>query len=378
MTILRLSRLTGSAGDSLALPNGLTRKGFSPNPGSIAGRSATLCLDRGTHRPYEKAGAQNAAAGSLIFRRLLSPNVDREAEDKSSLVKDLMQKRMEKLRGGINVIRPAIFGANTETEYEIGKSRRVGLIGIKRGITNVWDVWGRFVPVTVAEICDCVVTRSSKNESDKDDRILIDIASVQRKNPNNMPRHRLNQYYRWSSSPMNYRASFSVTPGGWLPAGFKIPVTHLVPGQYVSIRAKTVSKGFQGVMKRWGFKGMPGGHGVRFVGRHGGSIGSSTDPGRVIKGKKMPGRMGGKYLTQPHQVYKIDPANNLVYLKGLVQGPDNRPLIITDRLEKARYSKLFPKDSVIPFPSLPDDIKDIDSELFMPLECYDQDPYIIR
>ena len=90
---------------------------------------------------------------------------------------------------------------------------------------------------------------------------------------------------------------FQVSDNGILPSGTMIGVHHFVPGQYVDVQAESIGKGFQGGMKRWGFSGLPASHGVSLAHRSIGSTGNRQDPGKVFKGKKMPGRMGGDLIT---------------------------------------------------------------------------------
>lgn len=124
---------------------------------------------------------------------------------------------------------------------------------------------------------------------------------------------------------------FAVSPCGVLPPGTPLYAAHLVPGQLVDVQAKSIGKGFQGAMVRWGFKGMPASHGVSGTHRHLGATGCRTDPGRVLKGKKMAGRMGGKSATQKGLVVlKIDNALNCVFLRGSVPGHRNTAVQLWD------------------------------------------------
>ncbi|QHN91685.1 50S ribosomal protein-2 [Arachis hypogaea] len=110
---------------------------------------------------------------------------------------------------------------------------------------------------------------------------------------------------------------FPVTEDALLPVGTSLNVRHFVPGQYVDITGITKGKGFQGGMKRHGFKGMLASHGASLSHRSIGSTGQRDAPGKVFKGKKMPGRMGGEQRTVKNVwVYKICPARNLMWVKG--------------------------------------------------------------
>lgn len=96
----------------------------------------------------------------------------------------------------------------------------------------------------------------------------------------------------------------------------------------------TIGKGFQGVMKKWGFKGGPASHGNSLAHRVPGSTGQNQNPGKVFKGKKMPGRMGGEQRTvQNAYVFKVDPARNLLYLKGMVPGHKGNFVLVKDAVK---------------------------------------------
>ncbi|RYQ99798.1 hypothetical protein HN51_050044 [Arachis hypogaea] len=129
---------------------------------------------------------------------------------------------------------------------------------------------------------------------------------------------------------------FPVTEDALLPVGTSLNVRHFVPGQYVDITGITKGKGFQGGMKRHGFKGMLASHGASLSHRSIGSTGQRDAPGKVFKGKKMPGRMGGEQRTVKNVwVYKICPARNLMWVKGQpLEQPDKMTKIIIEALDK--------------------------------------------
>ncbi|KAG2380235.1 50S ribosomal protein [Vigna angularis] len=181
-------------------------------------------------------------------------------------------------------------------------------------------------------------------------------------------------HFRAQGVPLKRKLKeFPVTEDALLPAGTSLNVRHFVPGQYVDITGITKGKGFQGVMKRHGFKGMPASHGASLSHRSLGSTGHITGPGRVFKGKKMPGRMGGDQRTVKNVwVYKIDPARNLMWVKGQVPGATGNFVFIKD----AVYEK--PDISLLPFPTYfaPEDQ---DTHNLKPLvaELGDVDPFIV-
>lgn len=124
---------------------------------------------------------------------------------------------------------------------------------------------------------------------------------------------------------------FSVSSESLIPPGTPIYAAHFVPGQFVDIQSKSIGKGFQGAMVRWGFKGLPASHGCSLSHRALGATGSRTDPGRVWKGKKMAGRMGGHNVTSKClKVLKVDNSLNCIFVRGSVGGHDGTPVKIMD------------------------------------------------
>ncbi|GMI22314.1 hypothetical protein TeGR_g10953 [Tetraparma gracilis] len=123
------------------------------------------------------------------------------------------------------------------------------------------------------------------------------------------------------------------------PAGLRISAAQFVPGQLVDVTGTSKGKGFQGAMKRHNFKGQPASHGVSLAHRGLGSTGQCQDPGRVWKGKKMPGRMGGDTKTvQMQKVMKIDRGRDLIYVKGQVPGNKGGWVVVKDAIKGNQLS----------------------------------------
>lgn len=155
------------------------------------------------------------------------------------------------------------------------------------------------------------------------------------KKPKQLTRAALGHFAAHGVSPKRVLSEFPVSEDAMLPAGTKLGASHFVPGQHVDVQGRTIGKGFQGPMKRWGFAGLPASHGTTKKHRAHGSIGNSQDPGRVWKGKKMAGRMGNRKRTvQNVFVYKVDPERNLLYVKGQVPGKAGLFLKVRDALRK--------------------------------------------
>ena len=138
-----------------------------------------------------------------------------------------------------------------------------------------------------------------------------------------------------------------------IPVGTQIHANHFLIGQNVDIAGISKGKGFQGGMKRHNFKGMPATHGVSKSHRSIGSTGSCQDPGRVFKGKKMPGHMGTDRITvQNLRIVKIDRGRNLIFVRGPIPGNKGTFVEIKDAIKKPLFGTNMVPDSV-QLPPLP-------------------------
>jgi large subunit ribosomal protein L3 len=221
------------------------------------------------------------------------------------------------------------------------------------------------VPVTIVELQDLQVCKVRTRMSDGLCALQLGGGWQKRKR---MSLAEARQYETRGLAYKQYVREFPVTEDALLPVGTTITARHFVPGQFVDVQAVTRGKGFAGAMKRWGFRGQPASHGAslshRSVGSMGGAAGSMYAT-RVWKGKKMPGRMGGRRRTVSGlMVWKVLPKYNLLYLRGSVPGSKGCEVRMRD--------SLLPKQTFAtppPFPTfLPGDDGDDDmEELLAPL-----------
>ena len=242
-------------------------------------------------------------------------------------------------------------------------SRRTGLIALKLGMTGMWDQWGQYMPITVLHVDSCQVVQVKIESTDGITALQLGAGEAK---PKNVPPSLINhQRNAGIETPKRKLWEFSVTPDAVLPVGTTMHAAHFVPGQYVDVSGISRSKGWQGPMKRWGFKGQAASHGVSKTHRAHGSTGQCQDPGRVFKGKKMAGRMGGERTTvQNCWLYKIDTERQLLYVKGQVPGPTGQWVRVTDAKKKPGFDKI----GHVPFPTAlsslsPSNSDDGDAEL---------------
>ncbi|KAJ2691712.1 hypothetical protein H4R19_006303, partial [Coemansia spiralis] len=207
------------------------------------------------------------------------------------------------------------------------QSKRTGVITRKKGMSALWDEWGVRVPVTVLQLDNVQVVGIVKTNNPKYPRLQIGCGTRSEKNTT---KPMLGHFKAQGVAPKAKLFEFAVTPDAALPVGTKLTAAHFVPGQLVDVTATAIGKGFQGVMKRWGFAGGPASHGNSLAHRVPGSTGN-INPGRVYPGKKMPGRMGGKNVTVTRlPVMKVDTALNCIWVKGSVPGPTEQFIKVCD------------------------------------------------
>ncbi len=191
------------------------------------------------------------------------------------------------------------------------------LIGKKVGMTQIFDEKGNVVPVTVIEAGPCSVVQVKTVETDGYDAIQLGFGAVKESKVNKPVK---GHFAKAKVTPMKHLREFRVAEVSSVKVGDEIKVDTFVSGDSVDIQGITKGKGFQGVIKRHGQSRGPMGHGSMYH-RRPGSMGPTSTPGRVFKGKKLPGHMGVETVTiQNLQVVAVDLDKNALLVKGSVPG----------------------------------------------------------
>ena len=203
---------------------------------------------------------------------------------------------------------------------------KVALLGKKIGMTQVFDENNRLIPVTVIEAGPCPVTQVKSDEKDGYSAVQI---GYRPQKDHRLSKAALGHFKKAGVEPLAELREFRVEAEGELNVGDVLTVEKFEAGQKIDVIGTSKGRGFQGVVKRYGFHGGPASHGSMFH-RRGGSYGMCQWPGHVIKGKKMPGHMGDKQRTvQNLTVVKVLADKNLILGKGSI--PGSRGSLVTVR-----------------------------------------------
>ena len=192
-----------------------------------------------------------------------------------------------------------------------------GLIGKKIGMTQIFDEEGAVIPITLIEAGPCYVTQIRNTKRDGYSAVQLAFGEVRQKL---LTGGQLGHLKRRDAPALRYLREFRVKEPE-VKEGDKLTAQAFEIGDRVDVIGTSKGKGFAGAMKRHGFSGGPITHGQSDRQRSVGSIGATTTPGRVFKGKKMPGRMGGQRITSQNlKVVLVDPERNLIGIRGTVAG----------------------------------------------------------
>ena len=201
------------------------------------------------------------------------------------------------------------------------------LVGKKVGMTQIFDEAGKVIPVTVIEAGPCVVAQVKTVETDGYDAVQLGFGEVKETKLNKPEK---GHFAKAKVANKKHLREFRLDSLEGMTVGTELKADVFAAGDHVDIQGTTKGKGFQGVIKRHGQSRGPMGHGSMYH-RRPGSMGSTSTPGRVFKGKKLPGHMGNVTVTiQNLKVVRVDLDKNCILVKGSVPGNKGAILKIKD------------------------------------------------
>ncbi|GAA2033210.1 50S ribosomal protein L3 [Yaniella flava] len=208
-----------------------------------------------------------------------------------------------------------------------------GLMGTKLGMTQVWDENNNLIPVTVVQAEPNVVTQLRNEEVDGYTAVQIAYGAI---DPRKVSKPLVGHFDKAGVTPRRHIVELRSADVAEYELGQDLTVEQFETGQKIDVTANSKGKGFAGAMKRHNFGGAGASHGQHKNHRKPGSVGGAATPGRVFKGKKLPGRMGNvKTTTQNLTLHGIDVENNLLLIKGAVPGPRGRVVLVRDAVKGA-------------------------------------------
>lgn len=210
-----------------------------------------------------------------------------------------------------------------------------GVLAKKLGTTQIFDQkTGNRIPVTVLEVGPCQVIQKKTLEADGYKSVQVGYGELKKKN---IKKSQEGHFKKAGVDAKRHLKELKFTDEVYnaLKNGDTLGIEQFNANEFVDLTASSKGKGFAGVMKRYNFSGRPATHGTHENFRGPGSVGMHQTPGRVIKGKKMPGHMGDHQVTiQNLKIVKVDSENNLLYIKGAIPGAKNAIILIRDAVKK--------------------------------------------
>jgi len=203
----------------------------------------------------------------------------------------------------------------------------IGIIGVKRGMTRIFNEDGDSVPVTVIEATPNRVTQRKTVETDGYDAVQVTMGAIK---ASKVSKPEAGHFSKANVEAGRHLVEFRCEAETECNVGDSISVESFEAGQKVDVAGQSKGKGFAGVIKRYNFQMQDATHGNSVSHRAPGSIGQCQTPGRVFRGKKMAGHMGAvRVTTQTLEVVRVDLENNLLLIKGAVPGAKGGEIIVT-------------------------------------------------
>jgi large subunit ribosomal protein L3 len=207
-----------------------------------------------------------------------------------------------------------------------------GILGKKIGMTQIFSPEGKAVPVTVIEAGPCVVVQKKAVPTDGYEAIQLGFDAKKERLVNRPMKGHFNKA---GVKPYRFLHELRVAADDDFAVGQEINADVFSEGEWVDVTGTSKGKGFAGVIKRWNFNRAAMTHGSMYH-RRPGSLGA-TDPARVFKGRKMPGRMGHQQVTiQGLQVVRVDAGRNLLLIKGAIPGANGGYVVVKKTVKRAK------------------------------------------
>jgi len=212
-----------------------------------------------------------------------------------------------------------------------------GIIGKKIGMTQVFTGEGNLVPVTVIQAGPCTVVQQKTVARDRYAAVQVGFGAQK---ASRLGKAAQGHFAKANKGVFRELREFALAPDAAVEVGQDIRVGEVLQvGDAVDVTGVSKGRGTAGVLKRYRFSGFPATHGTHEAFRHGGSIGNRSFPGRVLKGKRMAGRLGNERVTVPNlQVVAVRADQDLLLVRGAIPGANGGTVIIRKR-QKARRSK---------------------------------------
>jgi large subunit ribosomal protein L3 len=208
-----------------------------------------------------------------------------------------------------------------------------GLLGKKLGMTQGWDENNKLVPITVIEAGENVITQIKNQDSDGYKAIQVAYGAI---DPRKTDKPTAGHFAKAGVTPRRFVAEIRTADADNYSVGQALGVDIFEVGTKVDVVGTSKGKGFAGGMKRHGFAGVAASHGAHRNHRKPGSIGAGTTPAKVIKGKKMPGRMGADRVTMLNlTLHGVDLERGLLLVKGAVPGPKGQLVFVRNAVKES-------------------------------------------
>ena len=205
------------------------------------------------------------------------------------------------------------------------------IIGKKVGMSQIFDENGHVIPVTVIEAGPCTVVQKKTSEKEGYNAVQLGYEDVAEKK---LTKGEMGHLNKAGVSPKKHLREFDLDNAAELNIGDIVKADTFQAGDFVDITGISKGHGYQGVIKRWGAQRTPTSHGGGPVHRHAGSMGSSTDPSRIFKGKIGAGQMGNEQVTVLNlDVVKVDTELGLIAVRGAIPGPKGGVVFVKDTVK---------------------------------------------